>query len=191
MTRTRLRIGAAASTTLAAAGLLLLWFESSRHALILVGPLDALQLDFLCALLILASVAAMIFSLAHQLSQRASRFASTLGDVVIVVTVVALALASPGILGLGLAASLQAYTRLAPLDHGKQVVVEEVSFLSSGFAVYRGNGVIFDHVEAPSSPTGGDVILVDHWSVSTSGGHYVIRYATTPRGAAKVLFRLS
>jgi hypothetical protein len=190
MTRTRLRIGAAAVATIAGAGLLLLWFESARHALILVGPLDAWQLDFLCALVILASVAAVILSLAHQLSQRDGRIASTLGDVAIVVTVVALALASPGILGLGLAASLQTYTRLAPLDHGKQVVVEEVSFLSSGFAVFRGNGVLFDYVQAPPKSTGGAVILVDHWSVATSNGGYVISYSTTPTGAPKALFTL-
>jgi hypothetical protein len=190
MTRTRLRIGAGATFVISALALLLLWFESTRHSLILVGPLRDWQLDFLCALLMLVAVAAVILSLARQLSQREGWVAAMLGDGAIALTVVGLAAVSPLILTLGLMTSLTSYWRLGPLDHGQQVVVGEISLFHSQFSVYRGDGTPFDSVRAPPSPTPGDPIVVDHWSVDRNGGQYVISYATTPTSALKALFTL-
>ena len=181
-----------AGVVFGAAGLalLLVWIESTRHSLVLVGPLCGWQLEFLCALVMLVAVAIVILSLGHQLSQRHGRMADALGGGVIALTVVALAASSPLVLGLGLAASLTSYSRLGPLDHGKQVVVSEASWFHSQFSVFEGDGVLFDAVAAPASPTPNDPIAVDHWSVRTAGGHYVISYATTSTGFSRILFIL-
>ena len=190
VTRTRLRVGAAATFLIAGLALLLVWFEST-HSLVLLGPLCGWQLELLCAFLMFVGVAAVILSLGHQLSQRDGRLASALGDGAIILTVIGIASASPLILGLGLASSLTSYWRLGPLDHGKQVVVDEISWSHSQFSVYRGNGIIFDYVPALPSPTPGDPIAVDHWGVARSDGHYVISYATTPAGSMRVLYVLN
>ena len=191
MTRTRLRIGAAITFVVSGLALLLILFESAQHSLILVGPLCGWQLDFVCALLMFVAVVAMILSLGHQLSLRDARLPSALGGGVIVLTVLGVAAASPLILGLGLASSLTSYWRLGPLDHGEQVVVDEISWSHSRFSVYRGDGIFFDYVPAPQSPTPGDPIAVDHWDVSKTDGRYEISYATTRAGFSNVLFMLN
>ncbi len=137
------------------------------------------------------TVVAVILSLGHQLSQRDGRLGPALGDGVIILTVIGIAVASPLILGLGLATSLTSYWRLGPLDDGKQVVVDEITWFHSQFSVYRGDGVLFDYVPALPSPRPGDPIEVHHWGVVRSDGGYVIGYATTPTGTMNVLYILN
>jgi hypothetical protein len=186
-----LRIGAGALFLIAGLGLLLVWFESTQHALILLGPLCGSQLDFLCALAMFIAVATTILGFGHQLSQREGRLTAALGDGVIILTVIGIAVASPLILGLGLVTSLTSYWRLGPLDDGKQIVVDEITGFHSQFSVYRGTGVLFDYVPAPPSPTSGDPIKVDRWDVVRRSGRYVISYATTPAGTMRVLYVLN
>jgi hypothetical protein len=191
VTRTRLRIGAAATIAAGVTGLLFVWFESARGSLILVGSLGGQQLEALLAVPIVIAVCVVILSLARQLYHWRGRLGSALAFSVIAVTGLGMVFAFPLAALFGLLSFTASYTRLGPLDHGKEVVIEEISFLHSDFAVYRGRGILLDYVPTSSTaPPGFPILSIDHWAVDRSNGHYVISYATTPTGPMHVLFSL-